>query len=62
MYGHTPLHEAARRLAEQLSKPLSGIFCRLCKEINRYGDNCKRSLGSQFKRSMETNRFKTGRI
>lgn len=26
MYGHTPLHEAARRLAAQLSKPLSGFF------------------------------------
>jgi stage III sporulation protein AB len=26
MYGHTPLHEAARRLAEQLSKPLSSFF------------------------------------
>jgi stage III sporulation protein AB len=26
MYGHTPLHEAARRLASQLSKPLSSFF------------------------------------
>ncbi|WP_042458259.1 stage III sporulation protein SpoIIIAB [Neobacillus dielmonensis] len=26
MYGHTPLHEASRRLAEQLSKPLSTFF------------------------------------
>lgn len=26
MYSHTPLHEAARRLADQLSKPLSTFF------------------------------------
>ncbi|NHM32201.1 stage III sporulation protein SpoIIIAB [Neobacillus terrae] len=26
MYGHTPLHEAARRLAAQLTKPLSWFF------------------------------------
>ncbi|XJZ26184.1 stage III sporulation protein SpoIIIAB [Bacillota bacterium Lsc_1132] len=26
MYGQTPLHEAARRLAEQLPKPLSRLF------------------------------------
>jgi stage III sporulation protein AB len=26
MYGHTPLHEASRRLATQLSKPLSNFF------------------------------------
>ena len=36
MYGHTPLHEASRRLAEQLSEPLSSFFAsfadRLVKE------------------------------
>lgn len=26
MYGHTPLHEAARRLSTQMSKPLSWFF------------------------------------
>lgn len=26
MYGHTPLHEASRRLAEQLSNPLASFF------------------------------------
>ena len=36
MYGHTPLHEAARRLAEQLSKPLSTFFEVLFQEINRH--------------------------
>jgi stage III sporulation protein AB len=33
MYGHTPLHEAARRLAEQLSKPLSTFFEAFSKKL-----------------------------
>ena len=33
MYGHTPLHEAARRLAAQLSKPLSGFFESFAKRL-----------------------------
>jgi stage III sporulation protein AB len=33
MYGHTPLHEAALRLAEQLSKPLSRFFAEFARKI-----------------------------
>lgn len=33
MYGHTPLHEAARRLAAQLAKPLSQFFETFAKKI-----------------------------
>ncbi|MDP4169131.1 MAG: stage III sporulation protein SpoIIIAB [Bacillota bacterium] len=33
MYGHTPLHEAARRLASQLSKPLSWFFESFAKKL-----------------------------
>lgn len=33
MYGHTPLHEAARRLAAQLSKPLSTFFDSFAKKL-----------------------------
>ena len=33
MYGHTPLHEAARRLAAQLSKPLSSFFDSFAKKL-----------------------------
>ena len=33
MYGQTPLHEAARRLAEQLSKPLAGFFADFAKKL-----------------------------
>ncbi|MBP2240834.1 stage III sporulation protein AB [Cytobacillus eiseniae] len=33
MYGHTPLHEAARRLSEQLSKPLSAFFDTFAKKL-----------------------------
>lgn len=33
MYGHTPLHEAARRLTSQLSKPLSWFFETFSKKL-----------------------------
>lgn len=33
MYGHTPLHEASRRLAAQLSKPLSSFFDSFAKKL-----------------------------
>jgi stage III sporulation protein AB len=33
MYGHTPLHEAARRLSDQLSKPLSVFFEAFAKKL-----------------------------
>ncbi|GHI01015.1 stage III sporulation protein SpoIIIAB [Neobacillus kokaensis] len=33
MYGHTPLHEAARRLSAQLSKPLSNFFDSFAKKL-----------------------------
>lgn len=33
MYGHTPLHEASRRLAAQLSKPLSTFFERFAGKL-----------------------------
>lgn len=33
MYGHTPLHEASRRLAEQLSNPLASFFDRFSKKL-----------------------------
>ncbi|WP_312092262.1 stage III sporulation protein SpoIIIAB [Niallia sp.] len=33
MYGHTPLHEACRRLAEQLSEPLSFFFASFAERL-----------------------------
>lgn len=33
MYGHTPLHEASRRLADQLSRPLSLFFETFAKKL-----------------------------
>ena len=33
MYGHTPLHEAARRLADQLSNPLQSFFSIFAKKL-----------------------------
>lgn len=33
MYGHTPLHEAARRLAEQLENPLAEFFSKFAARL-----------------------------
>jgi stage III sporulation protein AB len=33
MYGHTPLHEAARRLASQLSDPIASFFAGFSKKL-----------------------------
>jgi len=33
MYGHTPLHEAARRLSEQLQQPLSHFFASFSEKL-----------------------------
>jgi stage III sporulation protein AB len=33
MYGHTPLHEAARRLSSQLAKPISWFFESFAKKL-----------------------------
>lgn len=33
MYGHTPLHEASRKLAAQLPKPISIIFERFSQKL-----------------------------
>lgn len=33
MYGHTPLHEASRRLSEQLAEPLSSFFVNFSKRL-----------------------------
>lgn len=30
MYGHTPLHEAARRISNQIAPPISKLFRAIC--------------------------------
>ena len=34
MYGHTPLHEAARRLSQQLPSPINGFFNKFGNKLN----------------------------
>ena len=34
MYGHTPLHEAARRLSQQLPSPINGFFYKFGNKLN----------------------------
>ncbi|WP_400242311.1 stage III sporulation protein SpoIIIAB [Niallia sp. JL1B1071] len=55
MYGHTPLHEASRRLAEQLSDPLSSFFGsfaeRLIKEDTTVKEAWSLSLNDIWKKT-----------
>ncbi|HEO8418697.1 stage III sporulation protein SpoIIIAB [Niallia sp. FSL W8-0635] len=55
MYGHTPLHEASRRLAEQLNEPLSSFFSsfaeRLIKEDTTVKDAWTLSLDDIWKKT-----------
>ncbi|WP_251551327.1 stage III sporulation protein SpoIIIAB [Neobacillus muris] len=49
MYGHTPLHEAARRLAEQLSKPLSTFFSTFSQKLMDTETTVKEAWQSSLK-------------
>ena len=55
MYGHTPLHEASRRLAEQLNEPLSSFFAsfadRLIKEDTTVKEAWAVSLNDIWKKT-----------
>lgn len=54
MYGHTPLHEAARRLSVQLPKPLSNFFENFAKKlteeettVNEAWETCLKEIWKQ---------------
>lgn len=53
MYGHTPLHEAARKLASQLTKPISWIFegfaTRLTEKETTVKEAWEESLGENWR-------------
>ncbi|CAM5583033.1 MULTISPECIES: stage III sporulation protein SpoIIIAB [Niallia] len=55
MYGHTPLHEASRRLAEQLNEPLRSFFAgfaeRLLKEDTTVKEAWTASLHEIWKKT-----------
>ncbi|MBU8879341.1 stage III sporulation protein SpoAB [Bacillus sp. FJAT-29790] len=60
MYGHTPLHEAARRLAAQLSKPLSRFFEAFAKKLTKSETTVKDAWEQSLKEIWKFTAFKQG--
>lgn len=60
MYGHTPLHEAARRLAAQLSKPLSSFFDGFAKKLTDTETTVKDAWEDSLKEVWKQTAFKQG--
>lgn len=60
MYGHTPLHEAARRLAAQLSKPLSTFFDSFAKKLTATETTVKEAWVSSLKEVWKSTALKQG--
>jgi stage III sporulation protein AB len=60
MYGHTPLHEAARRLAAQLSKPLSLFFEGFAKRLTDTETTVKDAWEASLKEVWKQTAFKQG--
>jgi stage III sporulation protein AB len=60
MYGHTPLHEASRRLAAQLSKPLSSFFEGFAKKLTDTETTVKEAWEDSLKEVWKHTAFKQG--
>ncbi len=60
MYGHTPLHEAARRLAEQLPKPLSNLFETFSKNLTDTETTVKEAWEASLKDVWKLTALKQG--
>lgn len=60
MYGHTPLHEAARRLAEQLSQPLSKLFAHFAQTLTDSETTVKDAWEASLKEVWKLTALKQG--
>jgi stage III sporulation protein AB len=60
MYGHTPLHEASRRLAAQLTKPLSHFFEGFAKKLADSETTVKEAWESSLKEVWKSTALKKG--
>lgn len=60
MYGHTPLHEAARRLSSQLSKPLSTFFDAFSEKLTGTETTVKEAWETSLKEIWKLTAFKQG--
>lgn len=60
MFGHTPLHEASRRLAQQLSKPLSWFFESFAKRLTNSETTVKEAWEKSMAEIWKFTAFKQG--
>ncbi|MBS4215715.1 MULTISPECIES: stage III sporulation protein SpoIIIAB [Neobacillus] len=60
MYGHTPLHEAARRLAAQMAKPLSTFFESFAGKLTNSETTVKEAWESSLKEIWKSTALKQG--
>lgn len=60
MYGHTPLHEAARRLSSQLTKPISWFFDAFAKKLTNSETTVKDAWEQSLKEVWKLTAFKQG--
>lgn len=60
MYGHTPLHEASRRLSEQLPKPLSWFFESFAKKLTSSETTVKDAWEESLKEIWKLTALKQG--
>lgn len=60
MYGHTPLHEAARRLSSQLTKPISWFFDTFAKKLTNSETTVRDAWEQSLKEIWKMTAFKQG--
>ena len=60
MYGHTPLHEAARRLSTQMAKPLSWFFERFATKLTGAETTVKKAWEESLNEVWKMTAFKQG--
>ncbi|HEY2422393.1 MAG TPA: stage III sporulation protein SpoIIIAB [Neobacillus sp.] len=60
MYGHTPLHEAARRLSAQLPVPISTFFDAFAKKLTDTETTVKEAWGTSLKEVWRSTALKQG--
>lgn len=62
MYGHTPLHEASRRLGSQLNKPLSWFFETFAKKLTETETTVKEAWEESLTEVWKLTAFKQGEL
>lgn len=62
MYGHTPLHEASRRLAQQMPKPLSQFFDTFAHKLTNTDTTVKVAWDESLNELWRQTAFKQGEL